>query len=506
MWRPMPKPGLKPLKCYKLTIYNLLQLEILVKAAQLILALVILVTVHEFGHYIFARIFGVKVTRFYLFFNPWFSILRYDPMKGTLEFIAPGERKDGTWPKPFKTWQVSRPRQPRADGKPTWRDTIYGLGWLPLGGYCAIAGMVDETQDSGKLAAEPQPWELRTKPAWQRLCVMAAGVVLNFVLAICIYIGIAFHWGDDMVAYQDMADGMVFSDELKEAGFRDGDILQSINGRPLEATDYSAGWDMLQPGARVGVLRGGRDVEVTVPDGLLRSLVSKGKDYVPMKIRVPVVVAKTVPGGNAAKAGVRQFDRIVTVAGDTTLTFDVFKNALTAHKGETVDMGIVRGDSTVTLPVEVSDGGLVGIQMLSAIDIYPRTKIEYTFFEAIPRGWDIATTQLTNYVSSLGLVFTKEGAQSLGGFVTLGSLFPSVWNWEAFWQMTAFLSIILAFMNIIPIPALDGGYILFLLVEIITRRRPSDRFIEIANTIGFFFLLALLFFANGNDFYRVFFK
>ena len=191
-------------------------MEILVKAAQLVLALVILVTIHEFGHYIFARIFGVKVTRFFLFFNPWFSILRYDPMKGTLEFIAPGERKDGTWPKPLKTWQVSKPRQPRHDGKPTWRDTVYGLGWLPLGGYCAIAGMVDETQDSSKLAAEPQDWELRSKPAWQRLCVMAAGVVLNFILAICIYIGIAFHWGDDVVAYQDMSEGMNFCPELKD--------------------------------------------------------------------------------------------------------------------------------------------------------------------------------------------------------------------------------------------------------------------------------------------------
>ncbi len=481
-------------------------MDILVKAAQLVLALVILVTVHEFGHYIFARIFGVKVTRFYLFFNPWFSILRYDPMKGTLEFMARGERKDGTWPKPLATWQVGKPHAPRPDGKPTWRDTIYGLGWLPLGGYCAIAGMVDETQDSSKLAAEPQDWELRSKPAWQRLCVMAAGVVLNFVLAICIYIGIAFHWGDDVVAFQDMSEGMNFCPELKEAGFRDGDILQTLNGKPLEAADYSAGWDMLQPGARVGVLRDGSPVEVTVPDEVICALVAQGKDAQPMTVRVPVVVGKTAAGGNAAKAGLQQFDRIISVDTASTRTIDVFLAALTSRKGETVPLGIVRGDSTLSIPVEISDGGKIGIQMLNPLDIFDRTRIEYSFFESIPRGWEIGTSQLSNYVSSLGLVFTKEGAQSLGGFATLGDLFPTKWNWMSFWQITAFLSIILAFMNIIPIPALDGGYILFLLVEIVTRRKPSDRFLEIANTIGFFFLLALLFYANGNDLYRIFLK
>lgn len=481
-------------------------MEILVKAAQLIFALVILVTVHEFGHYIFARIFGVKVTRFFLFFNPWFSILRYDPMKGTLEFMARGERKDGTWPRPLKTWQVSKPRQPRSDGKPTWRDTVYGLGWLPLGGYCAIAGMVDETQDSSKLAAEPQSWELRSKPAWQRLCVMAAGVVLNFVLAICIYIGIAFHWGDDVVRFQDMSEGMNFCPELIEAGFRDGDILQSIDGEALEPTSYSTGWDMIQPGARVGVLRDGEPVEIAIPESLIRTLVARGSDVVPMKVRVPVVVAKTAAGGNAVKAGIEPMDRIVSVDGLPTRHVELFRNALADNKGRTVLLGIERGDSIFTLPVEISDGGTIGIQMLSPVDIFPRTKIEYNIFEAIPRGWDIGTSQLASYVSSLGLVFTKEGAQSLGGFATLGDLFPTAWNWESFWQITAFLSIILAFMNIIPIPALDGGYILFLLVEIVTRRKPSDRFLEIANTIGFFFLLALLFYANGNDIYRIFIK
>lgn len=480
--------------------------DILIKAAQLILALVILVTVHEFGHYIFARIFGVKVNRFFLFFNPWFSILRYDPMKGTLEFIAQGQREDGSWPKPVASWKVGKTHQPRPDGKPTWRDTIYGLGWLPLGGYCAIAGMVDETQDSSKLASEPQSWELRSKPAWQRLCVMVAGVVLNFILAICIYVGIAAHWGDDVVPYQAMTEGLDFSPEMQAAGFRNGDILQSLDGKPLEATDYSIAWNMIQPGARVGVLRNGETVEIGISDSLLRSIISKGKDYLPMKVRVPVYVAKVVPGEAAAKAGIEPRDRIVAVGSDTVPSIGEFMPSLQAHKGSTVPVRVLRGDSSLVMPVAVSDGGKIGIKMLSPVEIFDRTRIEYNILQAIPRGWQIGTERLATYVSSLKLIFTKEGAQSLGGFGTLGDMFPASWSWYAFWQITAFLSIILAFMNIIPIPALDGGYILFLLVEIVTGRKPSDKFLEVANTIGFFFLLALLLYANGNDIYRLLLK
>lgn len=482
-------------------------MDVIVKIAQLVLALVILVTVHEFGHYIFARIFGVKVTRFYLFFNPWFSILRYDPMQGTLEFMARGEREDGTTPKPLKVWQVSRPRQPRPDGRPTWRDTIYGLGWLPLGGYCAIAGMVDETQDSSTLAADPQSWELRSKPAWQRLCVMVAGVFLNFVLAIVIYIGIAWHWGDDVVAYQDMSEGMTFCQELKDAGFCDGDILQSVDGRTLEATDYQAGWRMLQENARVGVLRDGREVELTVPGSVIRAMMTKGKDGIPWRARIPVVVGALSPGGNAEKAGLEIGDRILAVGGhDVRYAVASFRDSIQPLKGKTATFEVQRGDSILNIPVAVSDNGLIGIQMLGGTDIFRRTKVNYTFWQAIPRGCEMAWSQLTGYVSSLKLVFTKEGAQSVGGFVTLGSLYPSTWNWEMFWQITAFLSVILAFMNIIPIPALDGGYILFLLVEIVTRRKPSDKFLERANTVGFFVLLALLIYANGNDIFRIFFK
>ncbi len=481
--------------------------SILVKAAQLILALIILVTIHEFGHYIFARIFGIKVTRFYLFFNPKFSILRYDPMKGTLEFIAPGQRPDGTWPKPVATWHVGKPHQPRPDGKPTWRDTIYGLGWLPLGGYCSIAGMVDETQDSSQLAAEPQEWEFRSKAAWKRLCVMVAGVVFNFILAIVIYIGIAVHWGDDVIPYEAMTEGLDFCPELQAAGFRNGDILVSLDGKALDPTDYSIAWSMLQPGAKVGVLRDGKESEVTISDKLLGEIVGKGKDFMPMTVRIPVIVAETQGGGPAAEAGLQPRDRILAVGNDTVPTLTEFFPVLDSLKGTTRDFRILHADgSQSVVPVAITDGGKIGIKLLSPFEIFDRHRVNYSFFEAIPRGWEIGTERLSTYVSSLKLIFTKEGAQSLGGFGTLGDMFPATWNWFVFWQMTAFLSIILAFMNIIPIPALDGGYTLFLLVEIITRRKPSDRFLEIANTIGFFFLLALLLYANGNDIYRLFVK
>ncbi len=479
--------------------------EILVKAAQLILALIILVTVHEFGHYISARIFGVKVNRFYLFFNYKFSLLRYNPMKGQLEVVA-WNKEDGT-PKALATLRVGKEHTPRNDGKSTWRDTTYGLGWIPLGGYCDIAGMVDETKTTDDLESIPQPWELRSKPAWQRLCVMAAGVVLNFLLAIAIYIGIAFHWGDDAVHFQAMTEGMDFSEEFKAAGFCDGDILMSLNDKPLDINDYSIQWDMIQPDSRVGVLRNGRDTVITISDELIRQIATKGKDFVPMSIRVPVVVAKTMRGEPAVEGGIVEGDRILTVGNDTTPTITEFMPSLAAQKGQLVAMKVLGKDGRErTVNVHINNAGKIGIQMLSPIDIFERSTIHYSFFESIPRGWEIGVDRLVSYVSSLKLVFTKEGAQSLGGFGTLGDLFPTQWNWYSFWQITAFLSVILAFMNVLPIPALDGGYILFLLVEIITRRKPSDRFLEIANTCGLFLLLILLLYANGNDIYRFFIK
>lgn len=480
-------------------------MDILVKALQLIVALVILVTVHEFGHYIFARIFGVKVNRFYLFFNPKFSLLRYNPMSGVLEVIG-WNKKDGS-PRSWLSFHVNKPHKPRPDGKPTWRDTIYGLGWIPLGGYCDIAGMVDETKGKDDLAAEPQDWELRSKPAWKRLCVMVAGVVFNFLLAVAIYIGIAFHWGDKVIPFQAMTEGMDFAPELQEAGFRNGDILMTLDGTPIDAHDYSALWDMMQPGSRIGVLRDGDTVTIVVPPTLIRTIATKGKDYEPMTMRIPAMVARTVNGEGAEEAGLQPGDRILKIDGDTVPTLTEFFPALDSRKGRSAEMLVLHDDGSSDIrSVAINDNGKIGIQLLSPVDIFELSTVSYSFLGSIPRGWELGTDRLVTYVQSMKLIFTKEGAQSLGGFGTLGDLFPSTWNWYSFWQITAFLSVILAFMNIIPIPGLDGGYTLFLLVEMISGRKPSDRFLEIVNTIGFAFLLVLLVYANGNDIYRLLIK
>lgn len=471
----------------------------LIKALQLIVALVILVTVHEFGHYIFARMFGVRVNRFYLFFNPGFSLLKWNPMKGTLQIFSKND--DSAW----KTVRVGKAHSPRPDGKPTWRDTVYGLGWLPLGGYCDIAGMVDETKSSKDMAAEPQPWEFRSKAAWKRLLVMAAGVIFNFLLAIVIYIGIAAHWGDKVIAYQDMTEGMDFSEPMHRAGFQDGDIILALNGEAIDPRDSSNGWDFIQPGSRLTLLRDHRDtLDITVNDALLRELVEANQQY--MGIRIPVMVDEPVGGEGAAQAGIISGDRIVAVDGKPTPALTEFFPALEAVKGKTVPMTVLRGGSELDMDVAVSDAGKIGIKLLPPDKIFKVSEIKYNIFQAVPRGIRKGTDQLVTYVSSLKLVFTKEGAKSLGGFGTLGSLFPTKWNWLSFWEIAAFLSVILAFMNIIPIPALDGGYILFLFVEIITRRRPSERFIEVANMIGMGFLFLLLIYANFNDIYRLVLK
>ncbi len=469
------------------------------KALQLVVALVILVTVHEFGHYIFARMFGIKVNRFYLFFNPGFSLLKYNPMKGTLQIFSKNDNH--AW----KTVQVGKPHQPRPDGKPTWRDTIYGLGWLPLGGYCDIAGMVDETKKSSDLAAEPQPWEFRTKAAWKRLLVMVAGVLFNFLLAIIIYIGIAFHWGERVVPYQAATEGMDFSEPMHRAGFEDGDILLTLNGRPIDPRDTGDNWGFIQPGARITVLRHHSDtVGIDVGDNLIKELVAANEPY--MGMRVPVVVEDVLSGEGAAKASLVAGDRILRVNNDTTPSLSEFFPVLSTASGTTASMLVLRDGKTVELPVEVSDAGKIGIQLRPVSKIYPVTEVNYSFFGAIPRGWHNGIDRLTTYVSSMGMVFTKEGAKSVGGFGALGSMFPTHWNWLSFWEITAFLSVILAFMNIIPIPALDGGYTLFLLIEIVTRRKPSERFIEIANMIGMGFLFLLLIYANLNDIYRLVLK
>lgn len=492
----------------------------LIKALQLIVALSLLVIIHEFGHYLTARILGVKVNRFYMFFNPWFSLLKWRPDAGKLDVIAwttqkrtpnpafPDDRdKDEVEEIPHQLLSITTgpPRSAiNSRGQASWRATLYGLGWLPFGGYCALDGMVDETTKEKDLPAEPQPWEFRSKAAWKRFVIMAAGVVFNFLLAVVIYAGIALHWGDKAVRIDQAYEGFDFAPEMVEAGFRTGDVLLTVNGEAPGAKNQNVVWDMVQPGARVAVLRDHRDtVEITIPSTLLETMASR-KDA-PLSLRIPVVVQEPQMGGAAEKAGILPGDRVVKVGNDTTPSYTEFYPALEAHKGTTASVSVLRGEQLVTMPVEISDGGKLGIMLTPVQDIYPVETVSYSFFPAIGRGAEMGVTQLTTYVSSLKLLFTKDGAKQVGGFGTIGSMFPNEWNWYMFWQITAFLSVILAFMNIIPIPGLDGGYIMFLFWEIITGRKVPDKYLEWANMIGFSFLIVLMVMANLNDVIRMLF-
>lgn len=489
-------------------------MEILIKAAQFLLAFVILVTIHEFGHYIFARIFGMRVDRFYLFFNPYFSILKYFPDKGQVQLIAwTTKNKDARPDSPESEQEVRhalftfnvRKHAAFKNGKPTWASTMYGLGWLPLGGYCSIAGMIDETNDGSKMSAEPEHWEFRAKKPWPRLMVMVAGVLFNFLLAIIIYIGIAMYWGERVVSFQSATEGMDFAEQLHKVGLRDGDILLSLNGKLADATDDSFQWDMVQDGAVITVLRNHADtVSVTIPNGFIKTIVDR-KDPL-MGYRVPAVIYKTVNGEPAAKAGMEAGDRIMAIAGTPTPSLSEFYKALTDNAGKTVPMVVLRDGKETDIDCAITEAGKIGIQLTPATELFDVQEIEYNFFTAIPHGIGAGVDRLTTYVSSLKLLFTKEGAQSVGGFGAIGDMFPEKWNWYSFWNITAFLSVILAFMNILPIPALDGGHVVFTLWEIVTRRRPSLKVLEYAQMIGMAFLFLLLIYANANDIYRFFIK
>ena len=451
----------------------------MIKAAQLMLAFAILVLVHEFGHYLFSRIFGVRVEKFYLFFNPWFTLFKYKPKK-----------KEGA-----------------DEGKASWRDTEYGIGWLPLGGYCKIAGMIDESMDKEQMKQPVKQWEFRAKPAWQRLLIMVGGVLFNFILAIIIYAGMVYAWGEQYITFKDATDGMEFCESAHEIGFRDGDIPLAADGEPL---DYLTGDELLKMlGAKtVTVLRNCTDtVNVTIPENYIFAANAEAEEGIPfMMYRYPVVVADVQPGMGAVKAGLQKLDKVIAVDTVETKGYTDFKEQLDRHAGKNVDITVLRNGRQLTVNAEINGSGKLGILLAPITEIYKTTTKEYTLWESVPRGISLGVEKLSSYVSQMKYVFTSDGVQQLGGFGAIGSIFPEKWNWEQFWSVTAFLSVILAFMNILPIPALDGGHVLFLLYEIITRRQPSEKFMEHAQIAGMAFLFLLLIYANGNDIYRFFFK
>jgi len=444
------------------------------------LAIGLLVLLHEGGHFFFSKLFGVRVEKFYLFFDP--SIWKWD---GSL----------------FK-W------------KPKGSDTQYGVGWLPLGGYCKIAGMIDESFDTEQMKQPEQPWEFRSKPAWQRLLIMIGGVLVNFLLALFIYSMILFHWGDTYIPVKNMSLGMKFNTEAKSYGFKDGDIL--IGTDKGEFKDFSADlYRDLSEAHRVDLIRNGKQMSLNLPGdiNLLGMLKAQPSFVRPL---IPAEVDSVMADSPAASIGLQKGDRIVAVNGkpidsynEFTDQLGVLEDMMTAAKTSADSLKVrtativyeresARDTATVALTSELK----LGFFVKSLQGLYEPITKEYGFLESFPAGIKYGWNVLAGYVGDMKYVFTADGAKSLGGFGAIGSLFPPMWDWYLFWKMTAFLSIILAFMNILPIPALDGGHVLFLLYEMITRRKPSETFMIRAEYVGFGILILLMVVANLNDILR----
>ena len=440
----------------------------LIKLIQLILSLTILVVIHELGHFLFARLFGVRVERFSLFFGK--PLLRFKPKRSETEFV---------------------------------------VGWLPFGGYVEIAGMVDESLNMEQLKQEPQPWEFRTKPAWQRMLIMIAGVLFNLILAFFIYSMVLFTWGNSYIPLDGSKYGMEFNERAEAIGFRDGDVLVRTDNTSLERYDS----DMLRALAEaetVTVLRNGTETLITMPEDFdLFDLQGDAQPFV--QYLNPMVLDSVMPQGAAARAGLIKGDHIQSINDTPATTWITFSSALNQLRQQEQEGDIINHDLTVVYRRgEVLDTALVptDANFMMGVSValpYTPAKEEYGFFASIPAGIAYGWNTLKGYVSDLKYVFTKEGATQIGGFGTIGSLFPSQWNWYSFWSMTAFISIMLAFMNILPIPALDGGHLMFLLFEMITGRKPGDKFMERVQIIGMVILFGLLIYANLNDILRYFF-
>lgn len=439
---------------------------VLVQIAQLILSLAILVFVHEMGHFMFARLFKVRVEKFYLFFNPWFTLFKYKSPKSGTE---------------------------------------YGLGWLPLGGYCKIAGMVDESMDTEAMAQEPQPWEFRSRPAWQRFFIITGGVIMNFILALIIYSMVLFVWGKEYLPIQNVKWGYSYCEVAKKAGFEDGDKVLKIEDFAPETMQEALTKILFADGKTVVLERNGNEVEVVLPKDFSQQILASKTERFAQE-RVPFVIGEVTKSSPAEAAHLLAGDSIVGFNGKQLPFFADFSDSIKNYAGKEVALSFFRDGNLMTQNITLTDEAKLGVYPKNPVNFFKIEKKTYGFFESIPAGVKLGVNTLGNYAKQLKFIFTKEGAKSLGGFGTIGGLFTKVWDWERFWGMTAFLSIILAFMNILPIPALDGGHMMFILYEMITRRKPSEKFMERAQVVGMVILLLLLVVANGNDIIRWLFK
>ena len=451
---------------------------VLIKAAQVILALSLLILVHEFGHFFFAKLSKTRVEKFYLFFNPRFSLIKFKRFGGKLHCKVLSAN-GGEW-----------------DEYPEC--TEYGIGWVPFGGYCKISGMIDETTDKDDLAGPPQPWEFRTKNIWQRFWIMFGGVFFNFILAVVLYAGILHTWGEEYLRNEDAVYGIAVNDLSAEIGFRDGDRILAIDGHEVD-NFANIQIDMLRQQAReVTVLRDGEIVTVRIDENYLPAMLNTPGMFT---AAVPFVVAGLMPDSPNAGCGLQEGDRVTAVCGEPMTLIPSIKNAFAAHASEEIELTVMRGEESLNVPVKVDENGLVGVYLTDPMQLLTITRRQYGLLEAIPAGAVKAWKTVAGYVKELGLIFTpKTGAyKSVGSFIAIGKIFPEQWNWFKFWSLCALFSIMLGVLNIIPIPGLDGGHILFLIVEAITGRKPSDKFLQIAETIGMIFLIALMVLAFGND-------
>ena len=453
---------------------------ILLKVIQVVLALSLLVIIHEFGHYSFAKLFRTRVEKFYLFFNPKFSIVKFKRFEGKLHVRFFSSNDDQQW----------------ADYPD---NTEYGIGWLPLGGYCKIAGMIDESMDKEAMKLPPKPYEFRTKKAWQRFFIMFGGVLFNFILAVILYGAILHHWGEEYLRNEDAVYGIAVNDLSYEMGFRNGDRILAFDG--IATDDFSQlQVDMVRSQATSAtVLRGDDTITVTLDQAYMPAILKTPGMFSPA---FPFVVDGFTENSQNRESGLVEGDRFSSVDGEEMFLVPDIREALSGHKGEEITASVERDGASVDIPLKVDTAGMIGVKL----DGDPRhffkiTTNRYSLLESIPAGISKTFRTITNYIKELGLIFSPktEAYKSVGSFIAIGRIFPDTWDWYRFWSLCAWLSIMLGVLNLLPIPALDGGHILFLIVEMVTGRKASDRTMEIAENIGMVLLLALMLLAFGND-------
>lgn len=438
-------------------------MEILIKASQLILSLSILIILHELGHFIPARLFKTKVEKFYLFFDWKFSL-----------------------------WKTKK------------GETEYGIGWIPLGGYVKIAGMIDESMDKEQMKLPPQPWEFRSKPAWQRLIIMIGGVTVNVILAIIIYIGILFYYGEEILPTANLTYGVSCDSLALEMGLRNGDKILSVDGKEVDNFKKVSMEIIMNEARTVQVMRDGKTENIVVPAGFIAKLVKQPNDFI--QPRFPFVIEDFGEVSPAKAAGIMKGDQLIGINDLSITYFDEFRAEIQKRKNQSVEIKVMRNKQEMSIPVKVNEQGFIGVVPKSFDQFLKIEEKKYSFFEAIPAGASKAFTTVSDYLGQFKLIFNSEvqGYKHLGGFITFGKVFAPEWDWMRFWNLTAFFSVALAVMNLLPIPALDGGHVLFLLIEMITGKKLPEKFLEYAQTAGMILLLSLLLYANGNDIFRLF--